>query len=415
MRDVDCGQHRSTPIDNAIPSIEVPEKPCYLGFGSRGPRHDTGSYISWSESVYTGSPLRRKLSTPVKSRQQSLARSEKNRVIGTERVLQPLTESRPANPSLTNTRDDRVELPFSNSANQLAARSHSLPVHSHSTQGRSSIHPSSLYQGVGSDIPPPSAPASMGCHHIQGSPHRQQGKPTVMPEAYPSTSADMPQAQNHAEQKIDTVQRLNFETIEPQLSTLGRLLRECDSVFQQMKGLGKRTTNVHKQEEEGKKEEEGEEEEEEEPPIIGNQNMGRISRDSIYVMQPESYAQSPAFDSYLPRLPDLSRPSLYEEQARRWNAMEEEADEDEYYIRNRDVDDMGVGRNHAEEEEGWDAEGLPGEVDYYGECMDEVGDDGEAYGAVQGEDEEEEEEAETMDEAAMFVGEGFWRPHKLYY
>jgi hypothetical protein len=49
-QELDHRRDRLAEVDNAMPTIEMPDKAPYLGFGSRGPRHESGSYISWSES-----------------------------------------------------------------------------------------------------------------------------------------------------------------------------------------------------------------------------------------------------------------------------------------------------------------------------------------------------------------------------
>jgi hypothetical protein len=197
------------------------------------------------------------------------------------------------------------------------------------------------------------------------------------------------------EHKAEPTQRPNFGNIEPQLSTLGRLLRECDSVFNEMKRLDNGMDLQNKGPNEPRN-------------FKTQDDMRRTRRDSTYIMQPESHVQSPVFASYRPRLPDLSRPSIYEEQARRRNIMEDQH-YNEPYIRSRDVQDLHVGPHY--EDEGWEdaePEGLQeGEADYGG-FIDEVEDTeiGLSYAGEQGE-----EELEPVDDV---VRGGFWRPHKLY-
>lgn len=397
LRDIDPQQHRSTLIDNTIPSIEAAEKSSYLGFGSRGPRHESGSYISWSESVYSPSVVRRKASSPMKARQRSSNKSERDRVeVATENIQQPLTDSGPVNPNLTNPRGEGFKWPPPTPANQLTSRSRSYPADSRSTLYQSSVHPSSLNRRGGADVSPSSAPASLGLRPRHSFTHRQQGVADRLEVRESSRPPRMQQQNLHQpEHKAEPTQRPNFGNIEPQLSTLGRLLRECDSVFNEMKRLDNGMDLQNKGPNEPRN-------------FKTQDDMRRTRRDSTYIMQPESHVQSPVFASYRPRLPDLSRPSIYEEQARRRNIMEDQH-YNEPYIRSRDVQDLHVGPHY--EDEGWEdaePEGLQeGEADYGG-FIDEVEDTeiGLSYAGEQGE-----EELEPVDDV---VRGGFWRPHKLY-
>lgn len=44
-------RERSTKSSGVMPTTEVSDKGPYLGFGTRGPRHESTSYVSWSDSV----------------------------------------------------------------------------------------------------------------------------------------------------------------------------------------------------------------------------------------------------------------------------------------------------------------------------------------------------------------------------
>lgn len=201
----------------------------------------------------------------------------------------------------------------------------------------------------------------------------------------------MQQNQSQPEKQEEATQQPNFGNIEPQLSTLGRLLRECDSVFKEMKRRDD-GGDVHNK---GPDERRG----------FEDQGINRTDRNSTYIMPLESQMQSPAINSHRPRLPDLCRPSIYEEQARRWNAMEDEQ-EDEPYMWNRDGMDMHI-EPHCEEAMWYDGEpeGLPGEV-HYGDLVDEVVNIGARRGVKPDED--------NFDSVDEVVRPGFWRPHRLY-
>ena len=41
----------SRALETAVPMVDSEQKASYLGFGSRGPRHESTSYFSWSESI----------------------------------------------------------------------------------------------------------------------------------------------------------------------------------------------------------------------------------------------------------------------------------------------------------------------------------------------------------------------------
>ena len=156
--------------------------------------------------------------------------------------------------------------------------------------------------------------------------------------------------------------------------------------------------------------EETEETEAKEPRVAEHQGISKPTQADRYFMRPNTSLPSPAFNLNRARLPDLTGPSIYEEQAQ---ALDISEDIDQYgdegsYITNGDFADYNA-RDECDDD-GWvgEPEGLPGEfvlgeyVEPSESCEGEEG----RYVAKP-----VEESHEVTDDV---VSSNFWRPHKLY-
>lgn len=125
---------RSDTVHRVVPTVEPVDKPSYPGYGGRGPHHDNGSYISWSETVRLPSttPGRLRIEPAVDTGQLdpvSGGREAGNTYGG------GLLHSPPAPPTVTNHLPDgsgqRIQVP-SLPTNGHPSQSHPLPKYTSS-------------------------------------------------------------------------------------------------------------------------------------------------------------------------------------------------------------------------------------------------------------------------------------------
>ncbi|KAF2204474.1 hypothetical protein GQ43DRAFT_161168 [Delitschia confertaspora ATCC 74209] len=398
-------RHSSILVDNPILSVELPEKSSYLGFGSRGPRHESGSYISWSESVRAPSPVRPKepiAQYPKKVPQQSSGVTAYDEVVvGTEAVLPLLTERDEIYRDVNCRSGHDYDISPLGPPNKTPSRSHSFPADIHSIRKDSSASQAILRETKRVNGPPSTAPAYV--------PYRRERRQFLHNSTYikDKTESTGPSHPREIQESLDEHKgndsgRPAFRNIEPQISTLGKLLRECETVFKEMRQgdgndvHGKRSAKVWR----GEK----------------NQQLKGIDwHVGFYPMQRDISAQFSKFNSYHPRIPDLAGPSIYELQAQRQYAIEEEHAKNDFYLRERDCEDVDGGLNYLDH--GLDVEPRElhepelGGFDRFIESADEVADIGFRYHAAT---QEAAEGPELITRSNNVVGGGFWRPHRLY-
>lgn len=237
-RDNGRGRQTSSLADHAIPTIVVSDKgPSHLGFGGRGPRHGTGSYISWSESVRAPSATSRHghASSGAIADHSEAAYAAKVRVnIGAESALHS-----PTPPSiqrrLTNGSGDRLFVSSSTPANQRTSRARSY------SQRTCSMDPSGFKQQSGrrhtTDIAasPLSMPAAIPVQpEAVGEPRepgfgldRAAGDSTRRPSYPLGTHRSSVLDDEHPNTGV-------VESSDPHTSsTLDRLLQQCNRAFDQ--------------------------------------------------------------------------------------------------------------------------------------------------------------------------------------
>lgn len=227
---------RSSVVDNAIPTVELPDKASYLGFGSRGPRHESQSYISWSESIRapSGTPAGQRAGSTVNVGQLDLAHGGRER--GNTEGGQAL-HPRPARPTVTGPITEgsggRFQVSSLAPANDRVSRSHSLPQHTSSPRrvnlvDRAAKRRPTLESAASPSSMPPFIP-------IRADVRREQRGPAQTASASGLRHSSLSSGDPTLAHKGDcphSEARCALADDDPQTSSsLGRILKDCNTAF----------------------------------------------------------------------------------------------------------------------------------------------------------------------------------------
>ncbi|KAF2682781.1 hypothetical protein K458DRAFT_390697 [Lentithecium fluviatile CBS 122367] len=393
----------SSVIDNAIPTVELADKASYLGFGSRGPRHESGSYVSWSESIWppSATPARPRIESVVNNGQlDSIFDGQDGGNIDGGRVL----HSRPTPPTvaqhLTEGSGGRFQVSSLAPANDRGSRSHSFPQHTSSPRRVNLVDRAAKRRTLESvESPssmPPFIPGPEGSRGERQQPvynavaatPREDSLSGPVVDSLPS--ADIAPAPSH-----ESRQAVN-EDLDPQtLSSLGRILEDCNTAFQEQRRVAATyPTNMAATA----------------PSETTFRRRGPTHLEPSTIIQwMPTVRFSGADQIYRPRVPETTSTSIYEQQQQRQLLAEQQ-------IFVRECDTQGLFMSESEvnsenfEEVDYDAhewEGQPSDLD------------GVEYDPLL---EDEREERLELDEGESNIGpgsnfvanSGFWRPHRLY-
>ncbi|KAF2186857.1 hypothetical protein K469DRAFT_571033 [Zopfia rhizophila CBS 207.26] len=390
--DLDHKPARSTVIDNAIPTVELPEKPSYLGFGSTGPRHESGNYISWSESIRAPSttPIHRQAVSTVDVGQLDPIHGRRACMnMDAENAVQSLKDQTSIVKVITDGSGERFDVSSLAPADHHVSRSHSFPIHSRSPRPLNQFGQVGRHVTKGTATYPSSMPASVP-HH--GDTNKARNR-RVQIESYHGsiTTSRSPASSQLIRRQTEPKNRVT-DDVDPQTSsTLGRLLRECDSTFidRRHQEDGAYDHNCL----------------EVQPPAMPDNERRMIYPGSYVVGQQGSSVRIPRVDLHRPRLPMLAGPSIYEEQAQRQTFIQEPHVDDrqpmeESYMREREYDSGDFVFEYYDQE-------LGAPQDETAAYELGVGPSGEGFVLSYPVE-------ESVEQSATFVTGGFWRPHKLY-
>jgi hypothetical protein len=226
-------------VDNAVPTVEVADQASYLGFGSRGPRHESGSYISWSESIraLSATPARPRVSSIIRTNQcDHLHDVQDGKITGSgEPVL-----SRPVPPTVVpcmpEGSGDRFQVSSLLPANDSISRSHSLPQHTSTPQRAETRNRNqgNRRQTIGSSASPPSTSLFIrGPTDSQSDIHRAfNGAPPSIPTGFdPAKEVQDPASVADAAANPEGGPLAGDGADARTSSTLGRILENCNAAF----------------------------------------------------------------------------------------------------------------------------------------------------------------------------------------
>ncbi|KAF2739198.1 hypothetical protein EJ04DRAFT_559992 [Polyplosphaeria fusca] len=237
VRGADREQERSSLPDNAIPTVEIPDKASNLAFGNRGLRHESGSYISWSESVQAPSatPARHRGGSSINIGQLDFTRDGGD---GLAANGEDLLHSR-ARPSSTTKRKaegsgERFAVSSLATANHPLSRSHSCPQRTCSPrspdlQGQTHRRRTANARGT-----PSSSRAHITLERGPPSERDRYRRDELSLETggsrCPEADAKLFHSQKKRERKFRETQQSGRS--EPQSSSsLGKILEDCNSAF----------------------------------------------------------------------------------------------------------------------------------------------------------------------------------------
>ena len=225
-------QQKSASIDSAIPTIELPEKP-YLGFGSRGTRHESTPCLSWSSSIRNSSetPVSRRALTTIEVGQLETVQARQHGTdININRPLSAVPDTRRRRSNLVDSDRDHCSVSFLRpmSRGEILAQTPRSQLHS---PQKPVLSNNSETKG-----PKPQKVISSSDGPLSRRVKRLQYD---HPKVQNDDSATSVVAHSECLEPQSRLQTNNYNRTssvkgepEPQASsTLNKLLRECDSAF----------------------------------------------------------------------------------------------------------------------------------------------------------------------------------------
>lgn len=394
------GRERSSLIDNSIPTVELPGKAEYLSLGSRGPRHESGSYVSWSESVRAPrvTPIRAGAGSTTSTGQLDSGHGRQEGLnSGGAHVLHSLVPAPPSVPKrLTDSSHERFAVSSLTPANHRISSSQSVP-------GRTfSLRPLHLNEQIGrhkmneARPSPSSIPAAIPAHSVS---NLACGYPEHVESGTKSESLSHTKNFDAIQHGPDDIhERSNgrvMVNVDPQTSSsLGKLLQECNSAFDEERrqaATSRRPDNMHMA-----------------PSDVLNNVRAAIETSSYKTIRRLPTVRFSDVETYRPLMPNYSAPCIYEQQARQQRMMHQQQANGEGLTQGIFPildDQVSIGRGEVDyDEQEWRP--IPEEPMAYGLDVEILEDFRRSYDV--------EESEERFNQTDNVVARGFWRPHKLY-
>ncbi|KAF2132594.1 hypothetical protein P153DRAFT_284270 [Dothidotthia symphoricarpi CBS 119687] len=379
--------------ETAVPTVELPDKASYLGFGSRGPHHESTSYMSWSESIRVSSvtPGRSRIRSAINDSQFHSANHEGH---------QPMTDGRdaslqrPAPPSINRQKPDdpgeRFKVPSLPATHQRISRSHSYPQHTPLPQRVNLLDRAQRFQSTDNAASPPSMSPSVP---VRGVVEAEQHMPASISEDVRSKATSFSGRKFVAAHQIHekNVEQNDRDTGPRTSSSLGRVLQDCNNVchgtHQATAPRRSYTAQMN----------------------ISHPTRGSERRADTSPHPPIQRVPTVRFsgvEAHSPGVPNFSKPSIYEQQMQRQQLRLEHVVEGDGIL--QDVYDHE--QIHTDEHD---------EVAYDDQIWDELADFYEYGGGEPVAYQEENTYAAEGGEQQRVpdnnvVKPGFWRPHRLY-
>ncbi|KAF2869443.1 hypothetical protein BDV95DRAFT_100711 [Massariosphaeria phaeospora] len=393
-------RERSSVADNAIPTVESSDKAPYLGFGRRGPRLESGSYVSWSESIRapSGTPRPPPAGLTVNVGQPDSMPSNRQEGDTESRNVRNSQAAPSVTRHVTDGSDGRFQVSSSNPAYQRISRSLSLPKHTSSPRIVNLVDRTDKTR----TSEPAASPSSMPPVVPDGD-TRGRYQPSQHIDAIESNHAPFP-SQKPAGRRMregppeNDMKDKAADDIEPQSSSsLGRILQECNSSFNDRR----RAATSY-------------EADMVEPGYTNVRHRDGLQRHTPAVQRLPSVRFAGAEIIYPPRVPNFSGPSIYQQQAQRQSLAEQYAADENYPVEHTYYAD-GAYVDEEDDVEDYDQEwGRRPEETLPYSVEDEDEDDVLVEDLVELHRHRRGHGSETVEQGDNAVDSGFWRPHKLY-
>jgi hypothetical protein len=389
-------QEHSSKADAPVPTVEIPDKNPYLGFGSRGRQHESSSYATWSESVRAPSRMSRHspLKEVARQDQHDLTKYPVDCTAVSERDV---VFKRPAPPSMNKQRTNMTVEHFAVSSVapslQRVSRSLSYPQHTSSPRRVNLVAHAVKFQSTESVASPSSMPpylptrsSERNCPCGPAISSKETRSDMISLHGTYSASVYRQATLDDNEQDRDTRERSS--------SDFGKVLQQCNDTFQvsrQAAAPRRRHTDLHK-------------------PSSASKAMERERTPSRNHHEPQCRptVRFSGVEMISLRLPNFSGPSIYEQQAQRQQVpLPPPYEEDEIYEELYPGAQEYVGEEIDMMHHHWQLKEFINDPGVY-----RVGLGAAAYGV---------EEPFTSDGVVehlqsdnSVVAPGFWRPNRLY-
>ena len=393
---------QSSADDTAIPTVEATGQASYLGFGGRGPRHESNSYVSWSESIRAPS------TAPARPHISHIRTSSRDVDFHGELETRNANESNsfklPARPPpVTKQRTDstpaeRFRVSSLAPSHGRASRSQSFPQHTSSPRRPNLVDRSANPRAADNIHSPSSMPPSvpkhaMGSYRTQLPSSSKNNRSDSTPVSGMTAPSGYGQENQHSECSPAGEGKL------PTSSDLGVVLRHCNDTFHERRlAAGSRRRHT-----------------EETHPSYPQSNLRQSTRDTYHAAQQGPTVRFADQSHHGPVMPNFAGPSIYEQQAQRqrprmqWD-REEEPLQSQYHFEENYLDQgnqMEYDDVMEHDDENWG--GLLEEPLSYS-----LDSDPDVYGGIEAHPGTEIELVQDTRPENDTVAPGFWRPNKLY-
>ena len=242
-----CSERERSSVRNAILTVEPADKVSCLGFGDRGPQHESESYISWSESIRPPSTTPACLRLDAVGSTSQLGSKPDGQEAGNT-LSGKMLHSRPAPPTvtphLTNDNGGRFQVSSLPLRSDRISRSQSLPQQTSSPHRINLVDRAARRRALDTAASPSSMPPFVSTHSDHR--HRQnylRRVPAVRETRDHSVFIQKPELTrprvNHPKRK--TQYSTNEESNQQTSSSLGHILQDCNTAFhKRRKGEGPR-------------------------------------------------------------------------------------------------------------------------------------------------------------------------------
>jgi hypothetical protein len=386
-----CAQ--SSVDDAAIPTIETANKTSYLGFGSRGPRHDSNSYVSWSESLRAPSttPARPYVEPAVSHDQPVLDshRRHEKKTNGDSTLFE-----RPAPPSPNKQRTEGITEQFKVSSlapsQNRVSRSQSYP-HTSSPRRPNLVERSAKFQSTDTAGSPSSMPPLVPTHARANVHHVQPASSTRSIRSWTTPISDLntlPGDQQHD----PSSGYMEANDVLATSSDLGKILQRCNDTFQKRRQAAtprrRHTEQI-------------------DPSHLTytTRRHGRTNTHPTTQRVSTVRFADPRYQGSV--LPNFAGPNIYEQQAHRQQLPLQPLVEEDI-----DQGSCSLEQQYFEEHDG---------LQYDGQNWEDTAEEPMSYGLVEDPGTYAVGNAFTADEVGEdlrpennVVAPGFWRPNKLY-
>jgi hypothetical protein len=233
-----------TKSSGVVPRTEIAAKDSDLGCGSRGPRHESTSYVSWSESVQAPDmAAQRPGHLPAVDHDQS--KYSKHHQVGSDASGAGDTNYKhPSHPVVNEKRGggtsiERFRMSSVAPSQQRMSRSNSYPQHTSSPRKLNLIDRAAKFQSTDSVASPSSMPP-YASHRARV--EHQCSEPRSKPRSGQRDTALSAVKTALSHHHNDTDAEADMHDVERETSSdLGRVIQQCDHKFREQR----RTTDLH--------------------------------------------------------------------------------------------------------------------------------------------------------------------------